>query len=162
MKRRDLLKAGATGALGAAAKPATAEAASVFDPSAVEARLDRIDRRMAWFSQTNMTPRAPRTPIETKLFAERSHLARMAFRSFYFTGAFLDLSEADQMHPGVQARIARMQPEMDAAVNGAADLMENLKDRRGGWIRLGTAARHAVCVRRPHPKAPRTKPLAAD
>jgi hypothetical protein len=126
MNRRDFLKAGATGVLGAGGTPAEAAAKPIFDPDSVETHLERIDRRIAWLNQAPLTPRAAKSPEEARLFAERSRLARSAFRTFYFTGAFLNMPEETQMHPGVQERIARMQPDMDFAVNGVADMLENL------------------------------------
>jgi hypothetical protein len=131
VKRREFLKASATGLVGAAAGEVQASApVPTFDPATVEAKLERIDKRMAWFTHHEMVPRAPKTPLEATLFEERSRLARTAFRSFYFTGAFLDLSETEQMHPGVQERVARIQPDMEHAVSGMADFLAGMTPER--------------------------------
>jgi hypothetical protein len=126
MKRRDFLKAGVAGAVGATAQSANASAAPPLDPAAMEGKLEKLDRRMAWFSESDLVPREARTDVEAALFARRRDLTRRACRTFYFTGAFLDLTETDQMHPGIQERIARMQPEMDHTVADMADLLADL------------------------------------
>lgn len=129
MKRRDFLRVGAGGVVGAASLGGGSAAASPapnFHPEAVEAALERIDRRMASFRNMDFLPRGPRTEQERELFAQRTRLARSALRTFYITGAFTELDEHDRAHPGMQARIRRMQREMDGAVGGMATLLESL------------------------------------
>jgi len=96
------------------------------DPAEVEAALARIDKRMAYFNQVDLTPRAPANAGEEELFTARAKLARAALRSIYFTGAFMELEEHQRLHPGVQERMRRMQPEMDDAVLGITELLESL------------------------------------
>jgi hypothetical protein len=134
MERRSFLKAGASSVLGAAAldagcaseKPLHRFTSPSPDPDAVEECLARIDRRMEAMAQMNLAPSGLLRPAEAALLEQRVGVVRAASRSFFITGAFLDLSEQDRLHPGVQERMRRMQPEMDQAVNGIADLLDSL------------------------------------
>lgn len=129
MKRRELLLGGAA-AVGAPAGIAEAATKAVkavrHDPAKLEKALKQIDQRMAYFSEVELVPRPPQTPAEEELFAVRARLGRSALRSLYFTGAFMELEEHERLHPGVQERMRRMQPEMDEAVEGMAGLIESL------------------------------------
>jgi hypothetical protein len=108
------------------ASAAQAHAAVKLDPALMEAQLERIDRRMAYFGALELQPRPPENPDEEELFASRAKLARAALRSLYFTGVFMELEEHDRLHPGVQERMRRLQPEMDDAVLGMAELLETM------------------------------------
>lgn len=125
MKRRDLLLGGAA-TLGVTTQASAAMPELSFDPEKVEAALGRIDRRMAAFNELNLAPHAPKNAAEQELFAERMNVSRAALRTLYFTGAFMELDEHDRAHPGVQARMLRLQPEMDQAVDGMASFLESL------------------------------------
>lgn len=129
MKRRDLLlgSAAAVGAPAGIAEAATKAVKAVkHDAAAMEKALQRIDQRMTYFNEVELVPRPPETPAEEELFAARARLGRSALRSLYFTGAFMELEEHERLHPGVQERMRRMQPEMDEAVDGMAGLIESL------------------------------------
>jgi hypothetical protein len=125
MKRRDLLVGGAA-TLGVSTQAAATTVEPTFDPAAVEASLAKIDQRMASFAQLQLRPHEPRTADEARLFDERGKVARAALRTLYFTGAFMEFEEHDRAHPGVQARMLRLQPEMDEAVDGMAGFLESL------------------------------------
>src|SRR4051812_24795452 len=111
MKRRDLLVGSA---VGAATLSATASAKSsdpqppTYDPAVVEAALERIDRRMSMLSQSDFG------------VSDQAKVARAGLRSLYFVGAFMELDEHQRVHPGVQERMRRMQPEMNTAIGGMA------------------------------------------
>src|SRR5947207_13519322 len=127
MKRRDLLvgSAAAVGAPSAVAEAAT-KASLKHDPTEVEALLKKVDSRMAFFHDVDLSPRAPQNPQEEELFQSRIKLGRAALRSLYFTGIFMELEEHQRLHPGVQERMRRLQPEMDDAVLGMAGLLESM------------------------------------
>ncbi len=128
MNRRDFLKGGVSGALGMALPPGTNPALPALDPAAIEAKLERIDRRMVWFDKIDpFAGSAPRNEVEARVFAQRRHLGRQALRSFYFNGAFIGLDHAEQAHPGVQERMGRMVQEMDGAVDQTATYLDDLK-----------------------------------
>ncbi|HUJ27314.1 MAG TPA: hypothetical protein VLW85_14920 [Myxococcales bacterium] len=126
MERRDLLKA--AGAAVLAAEPALAVQAGQepLDPAFIDAALERFDRRMASLATLQLIPPDRRRPGDEPLVDARTSLARKAGRTFYMTGAFLELDEPYRAHPGVQERIRRLQPEMDEAVGGVAGLLESL------------------------------------
>lgn len=132
MNRRELL-VGATVALGTAEAAAATKETLRFDADAVEAKLKMIDRRMGFFRTMDLSPRPAENDEEATLFASRNEVARASFRSIYFMGAFMELPEHERAHPGVQARMARLQPEMDTAVDGMATYLEGLtpEDLRG-------------------------------
>lgn len=132
MNRRELLLGGAV-ALGTAEAAAATANGLRFDADAVEARLAMIDRRMAFFRNLDVAPRPPATTEEEVLFGTRNKIAQASVRSLYFMGAFMELPEHERAHPGVQARMARLQPEMDEAVDGMAGYLETLTpdDLRG-------------------------------
>src|SRR5688572_12714499 len=125
MKRRDLLvgSAAAVGAPSAVAAAAT-KASIKHDPEEMESLLKRVDSRMAFFNELDLSPRPAENPQEEELFASRIKLGRTALRSLYFTGIFMELEEHQRLHPGVQERMRRLQPEMDDAVLGMAGLLE--------------------------------------
>jgi hypothetical protein len=126
MKRRDLLL-GSAAAVGAPSVAAAAtHAEPKHDPVQMEARLARVDRRMAQFSALELIPRPPENPEEEELFTSRAKVGRAALRSLYFTGVFMELEEHERLHPGVQERMRRLQPEMDDAVLGMTALLESL------------------------------------
>lgn len=126
MNRRELLL-GSAAALGVTTDAVAAPAAEpTFDAAAVEAKLDRIDRRMSVFRELDFSPHAAQNADEEELFATRNKVSRAAVRSLYFTGAFMEFPEHERAHPGVQDRMARMQPEMDEAIDGMAGYLESL------------------------------------
>lgn len=127
MKRRDLLlgSAAAVSAPAAAANAAT-QTKVVHDAARVEERLRQVDKRMAYFSELDLSPRPPASPEEEELFGTRTRLGRAALRSLYFTGAFMEFEEHERLHPGVQERMRRLQPEMDEAVLGMSRLLESM------------------------------------
>jgi hypothetical protein len=130
MKRRELLFGGAA-AMGASAAQAGTQnpaqaAPPVYDPQSVEATLAKIDKRMAALSELDLKPPHPTTAAEAELLDARVRVARAGIRSLYMLGVFTELPEHERAHPGVQARMKRMEPEMDHAVDGMATFLESL------------------------------------
>ena len=123
MERRAFIVGGATLGL-ASQQKATGEPR--FDPVAVEAALGRIDSRMRALSAVDFAPRAPTGPREAELSASRTRLGRAASRTIYFLGAFLEMEEHERLHPGVQLRLRRLAPEVEAAVDGTTAFLESL------------------------------------
>jgi hypothetical protein len=131
MKRRELLFGGAVAVGASAAEAGTKDAAAppvVYDAVAVEAAIASIDKRMADLAQVDLRAGAakPKTAEEAEVLDARIGSARAALRSLYFLGAFTELAEHERAHPGVQARMLRMQSEMDEAVEGMAGFLESL------------------------------------
>ncbi len=127
MKRRDFIFGGAASVgLVAGESEAATPATLNFDPAALEATLNKIDERMGSFREMDFAPREATNTAEQELFASRTRVTRAAIRTLYFTGQFMELKEHERLHPGVQARMARMQPEMDEAVDGMATFLEAL------------------------------------
>lgn len=124
MKRRTLLLGGAAVGLGSSAQGASG--GRRFDAARVEAALARIDARMRLLAEADFSSRAPTGETDAELLASRNRLGRAAARSIYFTGAFLELEEHERLHPGVQLRLRRLEPEVDEAVDGMATLIESL------------------------------------
>jgi hypothetical protein len=124
MKRRDVLVGGAAVGLAPQAMARTSE--PDFDPVVVEAALARIDMRMASLATMEVFPGIPKTSAESELLEARARVVRAASRTLYFTGAFMELEEHQRLHPGVQERMRRLQPEMDEAVDGMASYVESL------------------------------------
>jgi hypothetical protein len=84
------------------------------------ARFDRGLQRLADWSLGEVTK-------NEAIPAAEDELARAALRSLYVTAMFGDLPEAGQMHPGMQARVQRALPEMDQAVFGMCDRLEQCR-----------------------------------
>jgi hypothetical protein len=124
MKRRDILIGGA--ALGLAPEAGAATREPEFDPARVESALERVDQRMASLATMDLSTSAPKTVLDTEIFASRARLARAAARTLYFTGAFMEFDEHERLHPGVQERMRRLQPEVDEAVDGLTSFIESL------------------------------------
>lgn len=141
VERRDLLKLAATavlaGEMGCAARPRSAppsagELAADLDPAAAEAILAKLDARMAWINEASL----PEDVLPLSTFPRNAEvdaegvrsgaLVRKAVRSLYLTGRVLDMSDAMKVHPGVQARLRAMQPEMDDAVLGMTERLERM------------------------------------
>ena len=123
--RSSVGSAAAVGAPSAVAAAAT-QASIKHDPAELETLLKKVDSRMAFFNDLDLSPRAPQNPQEDELFRSRIKLSRAALRSLYFTGIFMELEEHQRLHPGVQERMRRLQPEMDDAVLGMTELLESL------------------------------------
>jgi hypothetical protein len=130
MKRRELLFGGAA-AMGASAAHAGTQnpgqpAPPVYDPESLEATLAKMDKRMAALSELDLRPPRATNPAEAELLEARVRVARAGIRSLYMLGVFTELEEHERAHPGIQARMKRMQPEMDEAVDGMATFLESL------------------------------------
>ena len=142
VERRELLKLAAAAAVlvgepGCAslqhpASPNAADIAAHLDPAAADALLAKIDARMAWLDQASLPddilplsklPRAAGAEAEA---ARTGALVRKAVRTLYLTGRFLDMPDEMKVHPGVQARLQAMQPEMDDAILGMTEHLERM------------------------------------
>lgn len=139
VERRELLKLAAAAAVlvgepGCASPqhpaPSSANISAHLDPAAADALLAKIDARMAWLDKASLPddilplstlPRAAEADA-----ARTGALVRKAVRTLYLTGRFLDMPEEMKVHPGVQARLRAMQPEMDDAVLGMTEHLERM------------------------------------
>jgi hypothetical protein len=145
MERRELLKLAAAAYLvgaepGCASPPrsAPATAASVtdvaaqLDPAAADALLAKIDARMEWIRSASLPDdvlplsRMSRGADADAELASTGTLVRKSIRSLYLTGRFLDLPDTMKVHPGMQARLRAIQPEMDDAVLGMTARLERM------------------------------------
>ena len=142
LERRELFRlAAAAAAMGAQAgcapgqRPAPAspaDMASRLDPAAAEALLAKIDERMAWIDRASLPDdvlpmsKMPRNAAAEAELARTGPLVRKAIRTLYFTGRFLDMPAEMKVHPGVQARLRAMQPEMDDAILGMTERLEHM------------------------------------
>jgi hypothetical protein len=144
LERRELLKfaagtALASAAAGCASSPRREAATPIMpdvnarlDPEAARQLVDKIDQRMAWIREASLPEdvlplsKLPRT-AEASAEVERTRtLVRKSVRTLYLTGRFLDMPEEMKAHPGVQARLRAMQPEMDDAVLGMTERLERM------------------------------------
>jgi len=105
-----------------------------------EAAIARIDARMASFAQIDFdipkdVPHHVREALATK-----AELARKTFRALYLAGAFQQLDEPLQYHPGVQERVRRMQGEMDATVHHVTEHLASLSPSERKQIQQQLAA----------------------
>jgi hypothetical protein len=140
VERRELLKLAAAAAVlvgeqGCAspqhpAPPSAADIAAHLDPAAADALLAKIDGRMAWLDQASLPDEIlplSKLPRATEADAARTGaLVRKAVRTLYLTGRFLDMPDEMKVHPGVQARLQAMQPEMDDAILGMTEHLERM------------------------------------
>lgn len=143
MDRRTWLKTGAAGSAAAASAlaldgcahaPATAadpDPLAAVDAADVDHYLAGIDRRLAWIDQQGGEPLfpAPKKPCAPEQQAELDRFSRVfrkSARSLYITGCFLEAPEEIRAHPGMQARVAMAQTDMDEAVFGTTAMLESL------------------------------------
>ena len=70
--------------------------------------------------------RMPHGPEADAELASTGTLVRQSIRSLYLTGRFLDLPDTMKVHPGMQARLRAIQPEMDDAVLGMTARLERM------------------------------------
>jgi hypothetical protein len=147
LERRDLLKLAASACLTSAAagcasptrrQTATPTVTSVsdvarqLDPEAARALLAKIDARMDWIRDASlpedvlpMSKLARTAGVDGEVESTRT-LVRQSVRTLYLTGRFLDMPDTMKAHPGVQARLRAMQPEMDDAVLGMTARLERM------------------------------------
>jgi hypothetical protein len=144
IERREILKlaaaAAVAGAPGCASPPRSAPAspasvanfAAQLDPVAADALLAKIDARMEWLRTASLPDdvlplsRMPRGPDADAELAATGTLVRKSIRTLYLTGRFLDLPDTMKVHPGIQARLRAVQPEMDDAVLGMTARLERM------------------------------------
>jgi hypothetical protein len=144
IERREILKlaaaAAVAGAPGCASPPRSAPAspasvanvAAQLDPVAADALLAKIDARMEWLRTASLPEdvlplsRMPRGPDADAELAATGTLVRKSIRTLYLTGRFLDLPDTMKVHPGIQARLRAVQPEMDDAVLGMTGRLERM------------------------------------
>jgi hypothetical protein len=146
LQRRDLLKLAASAGLASAATgceaptrrqtatPTTthvSDVAAQLDPDAARALLAKVDARMEWIQGASLPEdvlpmsKVSRTASRAEIDGTGT-LLRKAIRTLYLTGRFLDMPDAMKAHPGVQARLRAMQPEMDDAVLGMTAHLERM------------------------------------
>lgn len=142
MERRGFLKAGAAAGLsglatsGCAGVGAGEGSASpelpAPDPLQMDLFLGRLDRAMAAIAEGNpladllssassASPQGPERNVRRE-----QELIRKSLRSLLLVGSFRDLPEPARAHAGMQDRMLRSLDEMDEAVFGMTELLENL------------------------------------
>lgn len=136
MDRRALLKTGlaggsALGLGGCAHVPPHPENAAdplgSIDAADVDRHLAHIDQRLAWIdgqAAPDIFPRQTYTPEQQPEADRVDRLFRKSTRCLYLTGCFLEASDEIKAHPGMQARIAAAQGDMDEAVFGTTAMLE--------------------------------------
>lgn len=141
MERRDFLKAGAVcgaAVAGGGCAAVGAGAAAAADPTPfvdMDAFLAGLDKTMADIakgkplaslvpSPEKLTSNEPASPFRTP---RGEQLFRKSLRSLYLVASFRDLPEEARLHPGMQARMWRAMGDMDEAVFGTAQMLEELK-----------------------------------
>jgi len=103
-----------------------------LDHGAAEDFLVSVDKRLAWIDEQTMpddlAPLSKLAKIDgaAEEIAQKTELTRKAMRALYVTGRFIDLPDEFKAHPGVQARAAAMQSDMDDAVLGMTSMLENM------------------------------------
>lgn len=131
MDRREFLKAGTGGflVLGASScagfqkvPHASHEDAPMPDMDSYLVRVDSGMERISHWSPTAVNPEYPGDREEA------DELGRNALRSLYMTAMFADLPRADQLHPGMQERIWKAMPGMDAAMSGMSRYLGSRSD----------------------------------
>lgn len=101
-----------------------------LDPRAADELLASIDKRLAWIDRQTLPDhvvplsKLAKTEEASQDLAAKTALTRKAMRALYVTGRFADLPDELKAHPGVQARLAAIQPDMDDAVLGMTALLE--------------------------------------
>jgi len=145
--RRTVLGAGMGGLVGmtvlesgcATASGSRGPGPAALDPGAAEAAIARIDERMASFESADADLPAGPHHLRAEMEA-RVALARKTARCMYLAGAFQQLDEEVRYHPGVQARVRRMQGEMDEVVEGVTRHLASLspEERRRLQQRLAS------------------------
>src|SRR5262245_31470168 len=139
IQRRELLKsaaviggAGVVAAQAGCAPLASSPAAHMdvsaladsLDPAAVDAVLERRDRRLAWVDAQDLPEGVlPLSKFEPgpQFDTERARcrtLVRKAARALYATGRFIDMPDEMKAHPGVQAKQQSLHKDMNDAVFG--------------------------------------------
>jgi hypothetical protein len=145
IERREILKLAAATCLASAgagcaspsrsapATPATvASVATQLDPAAADALLAKIDARMEWLRTASLPDdvlplsRMARGAATDAEVESTGTLVRKSIRTLYLTGRFLDLPDTMKVHPGMQARLRAIQPEMDDAVLGMTARLERM------------------------------------
>ncbi len=127
MKRRDFLRAAAVGvgAVSAQGGCATVPASrgDRFSTDRLDAFMDQFDHGLAAIDRGRGLG-AFTAPADEQ-GARGEAMAKRALRSLYAVGAFADLEVEEQAHPGVQARMAQMLPEMAESLRESAELLDS-------------------------------------
>ena len=132
MDRRDFLKAGAvllsTTEAGCAPGQHAASPAPLPD---LEETLAKMDRDLARIDSQNVRRHfdglVPRGLLVPDLKAEEA-LLRGSVKALYLSGSFRDLPLEAQLHPGIQARLWKNAPQLDAAVLGMQAQLASFTD----------------------------------
>jgi hypothetical protein len=129
MNRREFLKATAVGLGSAQAGCATlpiAERQDPFSPERMREFLGRFDAGLAAID-AGRDLRVGGVPAPDLPGAEEGvAMAKRSLRALYAVGAFADLSLEEQAHPGVQARMGRMLPELERSLRESKALVEGM------------------------------------
>jgi hypothetical protein len=108
------------------------DVAARLDPEAARALLAKIDARMQWIREASLPEdilpmsKLPRSAALAGEIESTATLVRKSVRTLYLTGRFLDMPDTMKVHPGMQARLRAMQPEMDDAVLGMTARLERM------------------------------------
>ena len=105
-----------------------------LDRRAADELLASLDKRLSWIDEQTLpddiAPLSKLSKMEDKAeeLERKTALTRKAMRALYLTGRFADLPDEMKAHPGVQARVAAIQPDMDDAVLGMTSVLEGMTD----------------------------------
>src|SRR5512146_1234091 len=134
MKRRDFLR---TAAIGIGATSVEGGCVSVreggpdfFSVERMSAFLAQFDHGLAAIDRGERLGPLPRGDG-----AGGSAMVKRALRSMYAVGAVSDLTIEEQAHPGVQARMTRLLPEMTQSLQECTAFIEATLPRSGEQVR---------------------------
>jgi hypothetical protein len=124
MKRRDFMKVVGAGAVGVQAGCATLplRGDELFSAERLDAFLAQYDSGLATIDRGS--DRRPFGSPGGSEGARGEAMAKRALRSLYAVGAFADLEVEEQAHPGVQARMARLLPELSESLQECTAYLE--------------------------------------
>ncbi len=134
MKRREFLR---TAVVGVGAAGLEAGCATARPPPERRYSIEQMDAFLAQFDRGLASiDRSERLgPLRSPGNGQGSSMVKRALRSLYAVGAVADLDVEDQAHPGVQARVARLLPEMEHSLRECAALVEGMSPRDAGLVR---------------------------
>lgn len=125
MDRRNFVRRGALGASGLAAVQGTPLAGTAERGGSLLYSMDdylaQVDVGLSRIDDWTPSSILPHLPEDA---AGSDDLGRKIIRSLYMTAVFRDLDIKDQLHPGMQRRMADVQDTMDEALDGVNSLLE--------------------------------------
>jgi hypothetical protein len=150
MKRRDVLKAGATGAASATIGCATTAdhhaghgVGAIDDSAGAEAFLATLDHHLGLTGQARFVdgyvaavhPDKPRSTATQLLIEDSDELFRKMLRTLFITQSFRDLPVETQLHPAVQDRMAAHLDEIDETVFALTDRLDGMTTEQRRQLR---------------------------